>query len=551
MFRTRNSAFYLAVLPLAAISALAAVPAASASPAPAGRSAAPPTRLEAVSSQPGAAGASRTRPLSAIQARRLQQGYLVPDQAAYGRAKAAANNATAVGVSLPGPQAPTVMKNFAGISGSNSSPSDSTGAVGTSRYIETTNGGFGIYSRTPSLVSSGTLNSLVGAASADNVFDPQVIWDPGTNRFYYTTDQIRAADGHNLLAIGFSKTASPSTAADFCKYALDYGFSDFPDYPKLGDTLNFWLIGVNVFTGNSFTGSDIIAITKPAGGTTCPAPTTFGVTIKADIKTANGSAAFTPVPANQTDTGGTGYVVARPASIPSTGATSLALYTVTRNTSTGAAVVSAASTIAVPAYKIPADAKQSSSNRLLDTSDTRNTQAVSAVDPRFAKVALWTQHTVLGGAGAQVRWYEINVTAKTLFQSGTVTSATKYVFNGALSPDRRVNGTARAFGANMVLDFNTSSTATFPDIEVVSKVGAGPQSAPTVVITSAGPLQEFNCKTAGSTCRWGDYAAASPDPASLATAATGVVWGSNQYSRDGRVNPGGVNWLTRNFAYQP
>ena len=312
------------------------------------------------------------------------------------------------------------------------------------------------------------------------------------------------------------------------------------------------VIGVNVFSPLTFTGSDIIAVTKPAAGTTCPSPASFGVTVKADVKNANGTAAFTPVPANQTDTSALGWVVARPASVP---ANFLTVYRITRDATTGAAVISNGSSVPVPSYSIPANAPQGGSSELIDTSDTRNTQAVSAVDPLHNnRVGLWTQHTtaVVGGGGAEVRWYEIDPVSRTLLQRGKVTNASLFSFNGAISPDRKVLGATKAFGGNMVMNFNTSSATTFPRIKVVSKVGAAAQSAPLVVVSSAGPGNDFTCPPGNSdACRWGDYAAATPDPAASATAATGVVFGTNQYNKDGRLNPNGVNWLTRNFSHSP
>ncbi len=477
-------------------------------------------------------------------------GYLVPNPAAYERVKQQAT-AQASGASAPAAAdalAPVQLTNLQGIKDNTATPSDSTGAVGTSRYIELVNAKFGIYDRSNTLLSSDTLHNLVGASSVDNVFDPQVIWDPGTNRFYYAADQITST-GNNLLAIGFSKTATPSSAADFCKYSLNYGTTEFPDYPKLGDTKNFWVLGVNVFNGNSFTGSDIIAVTKPAAGSTCPAPASFGVTFKRDVKNANGTPAFTPVPANQTDTSGTGWVVARPASVP---ANFLTVFKITRDSTTGAAVIGNGMKVSVPSFSVPPSAPQKGATQLIDTSDTRNTQAVSAVDPLHGgKVGLWTQHTVAGGAGAEVRWYEIAPGTQTLFQSGVVTSASLYNFNGAISPDRKVQGTTKDYGGNMVMNFNTSSSTTFPAIKVVSKVGAGAQSAPTTVVTSAGPQIDFFCDGAGQLCRWGDYAAATPDPAAPTGALTGVVFGTSQYNKDGRLHPSGVNWLTRNFSFTP
>ena len=506
-------------------------------------------KIQRAHSTPGSTSAGPTAAQRALQ----RYGYLVPNRGAHDRAKARAarrSGQASAQAAVTGSLAPVQTRNFAGISGTTGSPSDSTGAVGTTRYMELVNSRFALYSRTNALLGQGTLHSLIGANAADNVFDPQVIWDPTTSRFYYASDQITTG-GSNLLAVGFSKTASPTTAADFCKYTIDYGTVDFPDYPKLGDTQHFWVLGVNVFSP-SFSGSDLLAITKPPAGSTCPAPASFGLTVKADVKNANGTAAFTPVPANQTDTSGTGWVVARPASVP---ATFLTVYKITRNATSGAAVISNGSNVAVPSYTVPANAPQNGSTELIDTSDTRNTQAVSAVDPLHSNlVGLWTQHTtaVVGGGRAEVRWYEINPVAKTLFQSGKVTSASLFSFNGAISPDRKALGATRAFGGNMVMNFNTSSATTFPAIKVVSKIGAAAQSAPAVVITSAGPGNDFTCPPTNShPCRWGDYAAATPDPAASATAARGVVFGTNQYTRDGRLNPGGVNWLTRNFSHTP
>ena len=170
------------------------------------------------------------------------------------------------------PLAPTAVRSFNGIRQPNSAPSDSTGAVGPTRYIELVNTNFAIYDKTSNTpMSTGSLNTL--ANEPNDLFDVQVIWDPGTKRFYYAMDDVASATD-NRLAFGFSKTQSPSTggAADWCKYILNYG-ATFPDYPKLGDTKDFVTIGVNDFnTGGRFVGSDVAWISKPGAGTTCPSP---------------------------------------------------------------------------------------------------------------------------------------------------------------------------------------------------------------------------------------------------------------------------------------
>ena len=61
----------------------------------------------------------------------------------------------------------------------------------------------------------------------------------------------------------------------------------------------------------------------------------------------------------------------------------------------------------------------------------------------------------------------------------------------------------------MVMDFNTSSATTFIALKMVSKIGAAAQSAPVQITISTAADTGFDC--ADGTCRWGDYAAATPD----------------------------------------
>ena len=90
--------------------------------------------------------------------------------------------------------------------------------------------------------------------------------------------------------------------------------------------------------------------------------------------------------------------------------------------------------ITVPTFDYPSSAGQPGTSRTIDTSDTRLTQAVSAIDSRFGRVAIWTQHTVASGLTAGVRWYEIDPTNGVLSQTGLVTLAGGWAFNGAIAP---------------------------------------------------------------------------------------------------------------------
>ncbi len=486
-------------------------------------------------------------PPSALQ-RAAMHGALPFDARTHAAAKAAAN-AAAHGHSpanTPARTTPAILGSSSGLYDPNWSPPDATGAIGTTRYVELVNSTFGIYDRTATTpLITGTMNALTGAPATSSVFDVQVLWDPASERFYYAADEVVNATTNNL-DFGYSTTGSPGTAADWCHYTKPYG-ADFPDYPKLGDGDSFITIGSNVFPSSGSTHTNLDAFLKPANGTTDCAASLSGAQ-DVGLTNPDGSVAWTPVPANDIEGAGIEYVVA----VPSGGGNSLSLFAV--QNSNGTIVFSNARSLTVRAWSPPADVPQPSPARFpIDTLDGRATQAVEAVDPsQSGQLALWTQHTVFGGAGAEVRWYEINPTPSTPvpFQSGTQTSSSVDVFNAAIAPDRRVNGTARKFGDAIVLGFNTGSATQPADVESVTKIGSGATVGPVVVTTSNGPVADFGCNTPEhpGACRWGDYAAATPDPASDVTQSHGVVWLTNEYVVSGKTtvnNTHSWNWSAR------
>jgi hypothetical protein len=512
-------------------------------------------------------GSGTPGPLSEAQKRLKSQGYLVPDQQAYERAKAQAAQEAGQpsGTSAPvtaATQAAETFRRWKGIRDPECcTPSDSTGAIGPTRYVELINTKYAIYDRTSDdPLSKGDLSRLIGVPRSNFTTDPQIIWDATTGRFYYVVlSSVSATD--NRLAFGFSKTADPTSPADFCKYTLTYG-STIPDYPKLGDTEGLLLIGVNAFLQvneerERYFGSDLVSITKPPAGTTCPAPGEFTVDARQRLRGADGERAFTPVPANQIDTRATGHVVATtPRFLPEPNL--LSLYSVGENAD-GTMNLSAAAGVSVPSYvPFPADAPQPGTRNVLDTLDSRITQAVEAFDPSPGTMALWTQHTVFGGSGAEVRWYEIDPTSPSprVLQRGRLSSSRgTYFFNAAISPDRKFDGTTGAYGNAMVMGYNTSSEEQRPDIRMVSKVGSsGPVSEQDIVKRSPAIMNDFICRRLGFQCRWGDYSAATPDPAAPGGARTGQVWLTNQwvpFPGGRKTDPRSFGWGTWNWAAKP
>jgi hypothetical protein len=445
----------------------------------------------------------------------IRDGYLVPDRAQYERQKArtargaTGQRALAAPASGEATAALVAGRSWQGISNPNRAPPDETSAVGTTRYVELINNNFAIYNKTANApISTGTLHSLAGVGASDTLLNPQVIWDPTTSRFYFAASHVVSGD-ENRLAFGFSQTASPNGAADWCKYSLNFG-TNFLDSPKLGDSRFFMVVGSNLFGSSGFIGSDLLAISKPPPSPDCPAPASFKVGDVAPLKVA-GARAFAAAGVNQIDTTGTGWAVSRSGRMPDT---QLYLFKVRRDPNTREPILQRNGTpVTVPRYRMPPNAPQMGSVNRLDTLDTRPTQAVAATDPAHdGKLGIWTQHTVNVAGRSAVRWYEIDPWARTLLQRGVARHPTQFLFNGAISPNRKVNGATVTGGNAMILSYNTSSGASFPGIKMVSKIGAGTQSGPVVIKDSTGPLSGLGCDDTEQLCRWGDYAAATPDP---------------------------------------
>jgi hypothetical protein len=458
-------------------------------------------------------------------------------------------------------RAPVAGPAWVGVADTRYAPADPVDAIGPTSFIEMVNTKVAIYSRTGSLTASASTEQLTGGNPGDQS-DPQVMWDPATNRFYYSSINVTT----ERIEVGFSKSASPtSIPGSFCNYHVDFGFGKaLPDYQKLGSTTHDLLIGANVFPDdpNAAIHADVAWMTKPGGtGTlsTCPPQSSFKTGRQGNLLDHSvAGQGWTPVPAQQDDPSTTGWVIAQPIQPDLESKGIIDLYKASENPDGTVSVHKTATTVTVPLYADPTaePAAQKGTTDTLDALDSRFTHVVSAIDPdRGGATALWTAHTVVHGADpggtTEVRWYEINAAGHNLFQSGTVSDGTGWAFNGVISPDRTVGAGGTAHGGDMVLGFNTSSATEDAAVQMVSKVGAQPVSGFVKLFTSPGPDQGLDCAALGGACRWGDYAGAVPDPAASLSAPTGRVWLSAMTSTGGAPSDTNAEWSTYNWAATP
>src|SRR5437764_2774209 len=342
--------------------------------------------------------------------------------------------------------------NRPGLGALDSSPSDSTGAIGPNHYVEMVNSRVAVYARS-GLRSQATMDlaAFVGA-SGNDAFDPQVQWDPSANRWFYVADLVGSPRGSDYIALGWSKTSDPSDLSNgWCRFVLNtddlYGGLPgdyFDDYPKLGHSDSQVIVGANLFGPNGGFSASILTFPKPPPGAETTCPSASGGYVYGDpsnpLTASSGVDAATPVPADITDSSSSGYVVSsdgaslaggdpdahgnpEPGATPNSGAAAgpitASQVSAQRRTQTAATpqappgagsaltawqvddsgLLSTPIAFGVPAYGVPADAPQPDGGLWkIATLDTRMTQAVGHSDPTAGGAeAVWTQHTVDGG----------------------------------------------------------------------------------------------------------------------------------------------------------
>ena len=462
-------------------------------------------------------------------------------------ARAGGTQATTTQAARSTSLAPVIGTSWQGIADTDVTPPDTNGAIGPNSYLEIVNDKVGIYDRSGGAISTGDLSTLTN--DTGNLSDPTELWDPHTQRFYFSLFRWTGSFQNPRIDWGFSKGSNPTdlSSNSWCTFQTNFGWSNgnIPDYPKLGQTKDFLMIGVNFYASQNSQQSEksqLLWIKKPQGNgqiTTCPAQPGTGVFD--NLQNADGTQAFTPMPAIQTDPNSTGTVTAMSdiECPPNCGTGNLlTVFTVTKM-GNGNPKLSAPNSLNVGNYTNPSPAPQKGTANTLDTLDGRLTHSVSGFDPRIGHRAIWVAHTIFAGAGAGIQWFEVDGVAGTIAQTGIVSKASTFIFNAGISTDRTCNGTSCAHGKAMVLGFTESSTTIFPTVAMVSKFGAGGVSGIVVVHASTTFDKNFSC----SPCRWGDYGGATPDPAVPLTNARGQVWLSNQGTTGGSLFASGdVVW---------
>jgi hypothetical protein len=131
----------------------------------------------------------------------------------------------------------TVGANFQGLDDASrglASIPDTDGAVGPGTFVEFINGAFAVYDQSGNLLQFMTSDAFWTAAGVTPIFpfDPRILFDPVSGRWFATSADSEEPPGHVLLAV--SKTSDPTQGWTAFSLPASPDGSAFPDFPTLG-----------------------------------------------------------------------------------------------------------------------------------------------------------------------------------------------------------------------------------------------------------------------------------------------------------------------------
>ena len=385
-------------------------------------------------------------------------------------------------------------------------PPDTHGAVGPDHFVEITNSHYDVYRKSDGVrVKSVSLESFFGYATKD-IFDPRCVYDSAASRWIVAAEAFQESSTVQRQFIAVSKTTDPTGA--FYIYSADVCFknnNDFWDYPQIGVDKKSILITANIFANaQTYVGTDLGVVSKSS--------LYSGKTTKGKLYTKLDGTLAPPIVLDQSsksclvaaDVFGnnrriTLYTLTYPKGVPK----------LTK------------SFITVPAFNMPPDVSQPGTTAKLDPLDARFVNASTQNGN-----SLWQIHTIKINNKPTPKWYEFNITKKTIIQSGNFSASDN-------SDDWNASIAANKDGDVFVTWSSTDATeGTNAQVRY-----SGRRSTDTSGIIDGGSAlftsTTYYDPSSDSVERWGDYSAVTIDPSNTSRAwivnekiNSTSVWGS-------------------------
>jgi len=441
--------------------------------------------------------------------------------------------------SKPGTRAmPSPIANFEGLGYNYSgfsmtgAPPDTEGDVGTNDYVQWVNSMFAVFDKSTGGVLYGPANgntlfaNLGGRCASDNNGDPLVMYDRIADRWFMSQFAVSKSPYYQCIAV--SNTNDPVTTT-WNLYAFSYG-SNFNDYGKSGVWPDGYYMMFHMFAnGQTWAGTEVCAFDRVkmlAGQVAtqqCFGPNaSYGGLLPSNFQGSTLPPAgspnyfvaygtnqllFWPFHVDWTTTANTTFPFNSPTSIP------VASFTEACGGSGGTCVPQPGTTNTLDTL----------GDRLMWRSNYRN----------FGDhESLVFCHTVTGGAGAGIRWYELRglSTTPTVYQQGTYApSDTIWRWMGSVNMDKE---------GDIAAGYSASSSSLHPSLYYTGRLST---DALGTLGQGEATLFSGSGSQTGSLTRWGDYSTMSVDPTDDCT-----FWYTNEYL----ASDGTFNWKTRICSFK-
>jgi len=402
----------------------------------------------------------------------------------------------------------SLVKNFEGVNqtlafgpGSGFFPPDTHGAISTTQFVEIVNTALVVYDRDSGAVLKRVpLNQLFGypVPPGQFIFDPRVAYDRAADRFVITGDAFAEAPDVQFFFIGVSET--PDATGAFVVQRVNVRLPPFKvnalfDYPILGIGTDAVFVTGNIFAP-AFVGADLLVFPKAPLYAGQPAT----ITVFTDL-------IGTLTPPIVLDQNGSSFLLANLANTPF-----VAVYELTGAGDPTTTSLADPFTIDVGTYHIPRAAQQPGVGNTLDTLDTRFVNASTQTG-----ASLFNVHTIQLGTFPTPRWYELDVAARAVAQTGVFFgTGTSDDWNASIVADD-TRDVFVTWSSSNALGSREDNPPYFAQVRTSGRLSTDPPGViPSGVVVFESTLPYFNF-------RWGDYSAITLDPNNA-----NCAWGVNE-----------------------
>lgn len=379
---------------------------------------------------------------------------------------------------------------------SSSFPPDTMGSVGPDHVVELVNGRYDVYRKSDGVkLQTSSLNQFwtaAGTSFTGSTFDPRVIYDASSGRFFAAS--VDNARGPNGFLLAVSTSSDPTAGWSAFRFDSDASDTNWADYPTLGFDADTVTLAATMFPiGNSQLPASSSLVILPKSDLLAAAPTAANATVLQNVLVG-----FQAQPVVDLDGGG------MPATLLSGTLSPLGLVLANDVTGTpNAPLLSPYRNVVVPFALGPPSANQPGPKANLDAGDSR---FGSNVIERLGRV--WAVQSVDVSGRAAIRWLSFDAASLALQESGFITDPALDLYYPSLAINE--------FG-EIVIGMSGSSEAQYASsYAALGRTAGGVTDFDAPILLEAG-LADYQRLGGDGRNRFGDYSATVADPTSAHT----------------------------------